>query len=177
MRPSSACLAALLLLLSTACGGETSATDSTDAGYSSLNSGSYDDAARSFESALAGLKAGDEGYLSAKLGWVQAQCHLDAGKAKTELLGLSKDSGVKASDYSMVVTEIISAATSQAANDADGASATIENAIAILEQGKKDFPDYDKWDALIKKTGDKAVSLGSADALEALKGLGYVGGD
>ena len=75
------------------------------------------------------------------------------------------------------MTEIISAATAQASSDSDAANVTIGEAVAILQAGKDDFPDYDKWDALLKKTGDKAASLGSADALEALKGLGYVGGD
>ena len=170
-------LATLLLLLCTACGGQASPTESVDAGYSALNSGDYGSALASFQEALAGMAPSDEGYLSANLGYIQAQCHIDAAQAKADLLSMSKDSGVRASDYSMVVTEIISAATAQASSDSDAANVTIGEAVAILQAGKDDFPDYDKWDALLKKTGDKAASLGSADALEALKGLGYVGGD
>lgn len=177
MRPTRACLAALLLLLPTACGGEVSSADAVDAGYSSLNAGSYTEAMESFDSALTGLSSTDDGYLSAKLGHIQAQCHVDPTKAKDALLGLDKASGVKASDYSMIVSEFISAASSQASDDADGASATMGEAVAILTAGKEAFPEYTKWDALLKKAGDKAASLGSADALEALKGLGYVGGD
>jgi len=167
----------LLLLGLAACGGATDPATQVDAGYSALSAGDHAAAVTSFEGALAGLEAGTPQHLDAKLGQIQALCYTDPGSASQELLGLSKDSGVKAGDYNKVVTELVAAAQAKAATDTDQASATINEAVAILTKGKETFPDYDKWDALIKKTGDRAASLGSGDALEALKGLGYVGGD
>jgi len=172
MRPCQTLFAAPLLLLFAACGGETSAADAVDAGYSSLNGGSYTEAVSSFDSALEGLGADSDQYLSAKVGRILAQCHLDAGKAREELLAMPKDSGVGAKDYSEVVAELTSAAK---AAGADGGGEIMNEAVAILEAGKTEFPDYDKWDALLKRTGDEAASLGSADVMEKLKGLGYIG--
>lgn len=174
MRPSQTLLAAPLLLLFAACGGETSAADAVDAGYSSLNGGSYSDAVSSFDSALEGLGADSDQYLSAKVGRIRAMCHLDAAKAREELLAMPADSGVSASDYTEVVGELNGAA--QAAG-AETGGAIMNESVAILETGKTKFPDYAKWDAHLKRTGDLATKLGSADALAKLKGLGYVGGD
>jgi hypothetical protein len=179
MRPSHLLAAALLLLTTSACGDSTANPGaSIDEGYSSLNSGSYAQAVSSFQSALAGLAEGDKKYLEAKLGELRAQCYIDASKARAGLLALSKTAGVEAGHYSMVVTDLVSAATKQAADNAKAAaSATIGEAVAILEAGQQKFPDYDKWKGLLNKVGDKATTLGSADSLEALRGLGYVGGD
>lgn len=176
MRPPKTALLSLLLGLA-ACGGGSDPAAQVDSGYSSLSAGDHAAAVTSFEGALAGLEAGTPQHLDAKLGQIQALCHVDPVRARGELLGLSADSGVQAGDYNKVVTELVAAAQAKAAADQDAAVATINEAVAILTQGKQTFPDYDKWDALIKKTGDRAASLGSGDALEALKGLGYVGGD
>ncbi|MFT7670850.1 MAG: hypothetical protein ACI8X5_003563 [Planctomycetota bacterium] len=178
MRPIlSATLASLLLLVPASCGGSANSGASVEAGYSSLSSGSYSEALGSFDTALDGLTTSDPKFLEAKLGQLQAQCHVDAVKAKTDLFALGTDSGVTAKDYSMVATELLTAATAKASSDQDAASEAIGEGIAVLAKGKETFPDYSKWDAKITQFGDKAATLGSADALEALKGLGYVGGD
>lgn len=177
MRPTTTLLASLLVLAASCGGGGSDPATQVDAGYSSLSSGDASAALSSFDGALSGMEASDPKFLEAKVGQCQALSHVDPAKARTELLSLAKESGVTAKDYSMVVTEMVSAATSQAATDQKAATATIGEAVAILTQGKQTFPEYDKWDALIRKTGDKAATLGSADALESLKGLGYVGGD
>ncbi len=177
MRPKTTPFLSLLLLGLAACGGGSDPAAQVDAGYSALNSGDHAAAISSFEGALGGLEPGTPKHLEAKLGQIQALCHTDPARARGELTGLSKDSGVQAADYNKVVTELVAAAQAKAATSQDEVVATINEAVAILTEGKSTFPDYDKWDALIKKTGDRAASLGSGDALEALKGLGYVGGD
>lgn len=180
MRSTSALFASLLLLAASSCGGGAPAGPNAalDAGYSSYTAGDYSDALASYESALGQLEPGDAKYVEAKMGQLQALAYTDAERAKSELLAVSKDSGIEAKDYNVIVTDLGAAASAQAqSGDTDTAGKTIGVAVAILTEGKTTFPDYPKWDALIAKTGDKAMNLGSDDAMAALKGLGYVGGD
>jgi len=178
MRPLRLLCAALLLLGAASCGSsDASPSEAIDDGYTALSAGSPGDALASFESALAALTEADPSFLEAKIGEIRARCYSDAVQAKTDLLGLSKAAGVEAKHYNQVVTDFVAAATKQASADKDAATATINQAVELLTQGKENFPEYTKWDGLIKKVGDKATALGSADALATLKGLGYVGGD
>jgi hypothetical protein len=179
MRSTCALLASLLLIAASSCGGSAATpNEAVDAGYSSFNAGDYSSGLASFDAALGMLTPDDPKFVEAKLGQLQCLAHTDAKKAKTELLAQPKDGAFGAKDYNVLVTEMIASATAQAqAGDTDAAGATIGEAVALLTDGKPKFPDYTKWDALIKKTGDKVKTLGNEDAMAALKGLGYVGGD
>ncbi len=176
-----ASLIATLLLGATSCGPSADAGSSVDAGYDALSSGDHSSALADFDSALAGMQASDARYLEAKVGQLRAQCYVDPTKAKADLLALGSSSGLKARDYRMIVTDLVTAATARAkgGNDADteAAKKTITSAVEILQAGAKAFPDDPKWAVLITKVGDKAASLGASAALEGLSGLGYVGGD
>ncbi len=166
-----------LLLLATSCGGsEGGANASLDSGYTALNSQDYSAALGHFDTALAGLTAEDENFLGAKLGQLQAMAHIDAAKTKTTFLAVPESAGIGPKDYRSIVTDLSTSAENLAkAEKADDASATMIVAVELLTEGKTRFPDFDGWDQLIDKTGDKASMLGSADALSALKGLGYAG--
>lgn len=173
MRPL---FASILLLFACACGGSGSdPSDTINAGYSSLNSGSHSEALASFQSALAGMKETDGMFLEAKVGELKALCYLDAAKAKEGLMGLAKSTGVEPSHYRSLVDELVAAAAKQAGSDADAANVTIAQALEILSTGKQTFPEYEKWQALINKVGDKAKAFGNPDTMAALKGLGYIG--
>ena len=167
-----------LLLLAASCGGDAGANATLDSGYTSLNSGNHAEALGHFETALGGLTPADEDYLGAKLGQLQAMSFIDAPKTKTTLLAIPTEAGVGPRDYRSIVDELTNSAEAQAkGGDKDKAGATMIVAAEILGEGKTKFPEYDGWDALLKKTGDKATALGSDDALNALTGLGYAGDD
>lgn len=178
LRPS---LLASLLVLAASCGSSSDPGASVEAGYNALNSGDPGAALSDFDAALAEIPASDPRFLEAKLGQLRAQCYVDPAKAKADFLGLASSSGLQAKDYRMVVTDLVTSATNKAktgnAADTDSAKATITSAVEILQAGKDAYPQDDKWEVLIKKVGDKASSLGAADALAGLSGLGYVGGD
>jgi len=176
MRPFKSLLATTLLLLIASCGGSTPA-DSVNAGFTSLNEGSHSEALGSFNAALAGMETSDPKFTEAKVGQIRAQSYIDPAKAKADLLGLDKASGVTAKDYNQIVTDFVASATAGASKDEKAAQNTIGYAVEILTSGKQSFPEYTKWDGLIKRAGDTAKSLGAAGALDSLKGLGYVGGD
>lgn len=167
-----------LLLFAASCGGDTSANATLDSGYTSLNSGNHSEALGHFETALAGLTPADDDYLGAKLGQVQAMAFIDAGKTKTTFLAIPKDAGIGPKDFRSIVTELTNSAEQTAkGGDKDAAGATMIVAAEILGEGKVQYPEYDGWDQLLQKTGDKAKALGSDDALNALTGLGYAGDD
>lgn len=178
-RPS---LLVSLLVLAASCGSSTTDPgDSVTAGTVALSSGDARTALESFDAALAAIQPTDDLYREAKLGQIGAQCHFDAAKAKGELLASADALKLEARDYRSIVNELVAAATKLAkgsdAADKDAAKQTITVAVEVLEAGAKACPDYDKWDALTKVVGDRATSLGADDAMSALSGLGYVGGD
>jgi hypothetical protein len=172
-------LCTTLLLLAASCGGsDVSANAALDSGYGALNGGDHTAALGHFEGALSGLPTTDANYLPAKIGQMQAMAYIDPAKAKATLLAIPSDAGVTAKDYSSLVTDLGSAAEAMAMDkDTDGANNAMAIAISILTEGQSAFPEYANWEALITKTGDRAKKLGSADALSALKGLGYAGDD
>ncbi|MCB9914630.1 MAG: hypothetical protein H6828_05705 [Planctomycetes bacterium] len=172
MRPRSSLLLALLLAAS--CGSSSDPQAQVDAGYSALSSGNHAEALSDFDAVL----ANDGGNLDARIGRMRALCYTDAAKAKSEFLDLAKTGKLQAGDFRVQVTDLVTAATAQAQSGAkDAATKTIGEAVEILQAGAKAFPEDPKWAVLTKTVGDKASSLGAADALSNLSGLGYVGGD
>lgn len=170
-----------LLLLAASCGGSSDPSASVDAGYDALSANDPSTALSSFDAALAGLAESDPAYVDAKLGQLRAQSYTDPAKAKAGFLALAGSSELKAGNYRTQVTDLVAAATEKAktgnAADTEAAKQMISSAVEILTAGSKAFPADTKWAPLIKSVGDKAKSLGAADALAGLSGLGYVGGD
>ena len=179
MRLHPSLLAPLLLFAAASCGGSDPGT-SIDAGYSALNSATPASALPDFDAALSGMDATHPRYLEAKLGQLRAQCYANPAAAKTGFLTFTKDTPVKAGDYRMLVTDLVTSATSQASGseeDQKEAPQTIAYAVDILKAGKEAHPTDEKWDPLMDIVGKKAEMLGAEDALASLRGLGYVGGD
>jgi len=157
-------LTAVLALFLFACG-SSDPRALIDEGATALNSGKYAEAAASYEKALAALgeNKSDAQYKMAKLGHVQAGARLDAASAKTEFLSYAQgNSQVSDSDYSKVASKF-------------GDAGKFAEAIEILEVAKKAYPESPHLEALVKELGDRAKQSGSNEALDKLKGLGYIG--
>ncbi|MGK0218589.1 MAG: hypothetical protein ACI9HE_002083 [Planctomycetota bacterium] len=153
-------LITLTATLALASCGDSPAT--ADAGYKSLQSGDYAAALATFDTVLAGVPKEDAGYKTAVLDRLQALAHVNAEQSKTEFLALL-DGGMAlgAKDFSLIATEL------NAAGEA-GLS------VAIIDMGKKTFPE----DATIAKLLEKAIAMAKADpdgaGAAALSGLGYL---
>ena len=159
-------LVALTLAFVTACGGSSDPRALTDEGSKALNSGHFEDAAKSYGEALAvlGTDTANPEWKRAKLGWIQAQTRIDAVKAKSEFLEYAQGSPSKVTDedFNRVASRL-------------GEAGKLKEATEILEVGKKMFPESLHLDALGKDLVQRAKSSGDTGALEDLKGLGYVG--
>jgi hypothetical protein len=160
-------LPALLFCLLPACGSSDPRTLNDD-GSSALNSGKYEKAASSYGDALAAI-GDDESHgewMRAKMGFIKAQTHLDAGLARDEFLKLAaaKPERVTDQEFSLIGGSL-------------GDAGALEEAIAVLAKGKETHPESKHLDALMVELGKAAEQSGAGGALDALKGLGYVGGD
>lgn len=140
----------------------------TDEGSKALNSGNYAGAARSYEEALEhlGTDVGNPDWKRAKMGLLQAQARLDGAKARTEFLTFAEANPklVNDGDFQLIASKL-------------GDAEELDEAIAVLEAGKKVYPQSAHLDSLGKDLVKRAKESGDSGALDALKGLGYVGGD
>ncbi len=158
----------LLLLvpfLLTACGSKDPAA-LYDKGSRALAEGDYTQAAEDFGTALEaiGSDASHPAYLKNKLGYVEAQAHIDAAKARDgflELAGAMPDK-ITDRDYNRIAGKL-------------GEAGHLTEAVAVLDAGMKAYPESKHLEALLQDLGDRAKKAGAGDALESLKGLGYVG--
>jgi tetratricopeptide (TPR) repeat protein len=159
-------LVAITLCFASSCGGNSDPRVLADAGSKALNSGKYEEAARSYERALAeiGNDQNHPEWKRAKLGLIQAEARLDAPKAKDAFLEYARGnpSKVTDSDYNLIASKF-------------GDAGKFDEAIAILEVGKQAFPESPHLDALGNQLVDRAKQSGDSGALDKLKGLGYVG--
>jgi len=178
MRSIQTLLASSLLLLATACGGS-SPDQLIDQGADAL-SNDPKAALAEYDAALSKIDETNPRYVEAMLGKYQGQCYHDATAAKDGFLAFAKKHQLQANDYRLQVDTLASAAEYQARTglkeDEDAGKRTIEVAVALLAEGQKSFPDYDKWEQLGKNVRKKAASLGAGPgAMKMLEGLGYVG--
>ena len=154
---------ALCLSLSACSGVASDPAKTTDAGYQALGKSDWKTAQAEFDTALAALATTDAGFKRAKMGQIEALIHTDPARAKDEFLGMAAgmSSQVSEKDYIAVASKLTS-------------ESKFMEAIAILEAGLKAQPESPK----IKQVGDAikaaAEKAGDADALGALKGLGYL---
>lgn len=137
-----------------------------DEGSQALNSGRYAEAASSYEKAIAAMGEDTQNpdWKRAKMQLFVALAHVDAARAKDGFLQFAAagPSTVKDDDYNRVASEL-------------GAAKKLDEAIAVLEAGKKAYPESVHLDALGKDLVKRAQESGDAGALDSLKGLGYVG--
>lgn len=133
-----------------------------DKGYDALNSADYTGALSEFDSALAELESSAPRFVEAKIGYYRAQAHADAEAAKQGFLSFANECAIRSEDYRTLVVDLTMA----------GAFA---EATEVLKAGQDAHPEYEKWQELIDKVGDKAKGAGDEKTLKILEGMGYVG--
>jgi len=163
-------LASLLLpvlLLSASCGGPSDPAELVKSGERSLGSQDFAAALRDFETALQAI-GGDTShtsYVRAKLGEIEARASAgDAARARTDLVALAdaQPGTVSDADFNRIVSRM-------------GDTSKFREAVALLQKGLELYPDSAHLDKLGKKLAADAEKADDPEALEALKGMGYVG--
>ena len=152
-----------LLLALTACGGTDPVTQVSES-YSALNARDYSGAEAGFTEALSQLEPGTSTHFKAQLGLFRARSFSDSASAKTDFLAYASANKLEIGDYTQFITDLV---TGQ----------HLEEAIAVVAEMKKAFPDNAKVDEMGNALVDMAKSSGDSSALDALSGLGYVGND
>lgn len=156
----------LVSLTLAACGGSSDPKDLTDSGYRSLGAGDFAAAVADFDRALAsiGEDLTSPLYLRAKMGAVEARAKTDPDRAQADFLALSAalPTQVTDRDFSRIAGRL-------------GDAGYFQSAIALLEAGKQSHPDSTYLDALGMKLAEQANQADDPAAIEALRGLGYVG--
>lgn len=161
-------LCAVLPLLVTACGGDTDPVELTRSGSRALGQGDFATAREDFDLALQeiGEDPANPEYLRAKMGAIEARTKDAPDEAVAMFLALAKKlpEQIDAADYSRIGGRL-------------GDGGHFNQAIELASAGKTNLPPSDQptIEKLIQDLGDKAKESGSAGALDALRGLGYVG--
>jgi len=165
-RALGALLLTLPLALAACGGGAANPEEATNAGYAALGSGDAEAAVDHFSQALAQLKPGDKGYKRARMGEVEAKARVAPDAAAASFLDYAKSSPdqVEAGDYRKVGVQLSERKAYTAAGN-------------VLDAGIQRFPDDAPLREAMDLTIAKAQQSGDTSALDALKGLGYVGGD
>lgn len=164
---SLALLALTLPLVLTACGGGSAdPAAATSAGYEALGKGDAEQAVDHFAKALGQLKPGDPGYKRARMGEVEAKIQLAPEAAAGSFLeyARSQPEQVVAEDYRKVGVQLSDRKALKAAVD-------------VLDAGLKRFAGDAKLKESMDLTVAAAETSGDTSALDALRGLGYIGGD
>jgi hypothetical protein len=160
-------LAAVALCLFVGCGGD-DPKDLVEEGSKALNSGKYEEAAKDYEKALAGLGSDTTNpeWKRAKMGLIRALIQIDAPRAKKDFLEFAgaAPSKVTDEDFNLIASKL-------------GDARKLDEAIEVLGVGKAAYPESPHLEALGNELVKQAQSSGNASALDSLKGLGYVGGD
>ncbi len=155
---------AILLFSLAACGGAVDPQAETRSGYEAHNTGDYAGAVEHFEAAIGAMEAGNPKFLEASIGRCRSLAHQFPTQAREEFLSLAKTIVVEIADYTSIVAEL-------------KVARHYTDAVEVLAAAMGAFPDNEKLVQLRDKVGDAAKREGDADALSALKGLGYVGDD
>jgi hypothetical protein len=160
-----ALLLALPLLVS-ACGGSKDPKALNRAGEESLAAGDSAAAAESFSKALEalGTDTNNTDYTAAKLGLAEALIASDPKGAKDTFLAVAREKpdSVQDDDFHLIATKLA---------DANH----LPEATEVLGVGIAAFPESPHLVVLRDSLGDRAKASGNDEALEGLKGLGYVG--
>jgi len=168
MSPSKTARSALFTILSlalAACGGGGDPIEETNQGYAALGSGDAEGALDHFAQALGTLKPTDPDYDRARMGVIEAKIRLKLADAAQSFLAYAQEQPdkVDAGDYHKVGMQL-------------SESKALTDAVAVLDAGLKRFATDAKLKEAMDKTVAAAQQSGDTSALDALKGLGYVGG-
>lgn len=159
-------LAGLLVLLGLLAGcGSSDPAVLTDEGWTAYNSGDRAVAADKFEDALKaiGEDKSHPSYVRARMGLIQSIAGSNAKRAREDFLALAAErpNDIDDADFSKMANELY---------EGDPAEA-----IALAQRGQELYPESPHLAKLVQDLGDKAAAEGDSDALQSLKGLGYVG--
>ena len=158
-------LAALFLPLGlAACSGEGDPLAQIDEGFAALNSGDAAHAHDYFLAAVDELEPTDPNLDRAQMGLVEAKIRIQPEAAAKYFLDYAgkQPANVDAGDYQKVGMQLTD-------------KKALKDAVFVLDAGLKRFEGDAKLKEAIEKTKLAAESSGDAGALDALKGLGYVG--
>jgi hypothetical protein len=155
-------LCAVLPLLLTACGGGSDPAELRRAGSQALGQGDFATARESFDQALAeiGEDPAHPEYLRAKMGAIEAR---------------TKDAPDEAVAMFMALASKLPKDVGEGDGGRLGDAGNFNQAIEVAKAGKKVHANSAVLDKLIQDLGDKAKAAGKPDALDELRGLGYVG--
>ena len=155
---------ALALPLFAACSGSADPEQLTRDGVTALSSGKAEEAYALLDKAVHAMEPSHPKYGQAAVNRCCALAATDSAKAKDEFLKLAGEhaSLVEERDYEMVA-------------DAMRQRKSFEEAIAVLAAGMERYQESPKLVALRDTIGDEAKASGDSSALDAIKGLGYVG--
>lgn len=156
----------LLLLLASCGGGSADPAAATNAGYEALGKGDAGAAVDHFAQALAVLKPGEPGYKRARMGEVEAKIQLAPEAAAGSFIEFAKaqPDQVAAEDYRKVGMQLSD-------------RKALKSAVDVLDAGIKRFAGDPKLKEAMDLTVAAAETSGDTSALDALRGLGYIGGD
>lgn len=156
----------VLLLFATQACSDADPRALTDSGSKALDSGDHAAAAKNYAAALEAIGADTQHpeWLRAQLGSIRARIHIDPGAAAEDFLALARAHSSKITpDHFNVIGGRL------------GDAGRLTEASAVLEAGLQAHPESPHLLALRNELGKRAEASGDAGALEALKGLGYVG--
>lgn len=164
--PFRALALSLPLVLGACGGGSADPKAATDAGYAALGSGDAQGAVDHFAEALGALEPTDPGYKRARMGEIEAKVGLAPDAAANSFLEYSKShpEQLEAGDYRKVGVQLSD-------------RKALKVAVDVLDAGLKRFPGDPKLKEAMELTVAAAETSGDTSALDALRGLGYIGAD
>ncbi len=134
-------------------------------GLAALQASDYAGAVSSFDQALAGL--GSDASASERREISLARCealsYVDGAKAEAAFKAIcTEHSDIGVNEYSLIAGAMIS-------------GKAMVNAVTVVDLGVKAFPDDPKMAKLLENV--KQAAANDSAAMDALQGMGYLGGD
>ena len=137
----------------------------TDDPYEAMKGGDYAAAVQLFDKRIAESKPVEDAWLKASVGRIEALAHTDRAKAKSE-------AGALVATHGQALGERKVGTVAGALRD----GGAFTEALELLNETVKLWPDSVTLDAVHSQTFADAMSKASKGDLDKLKGLGYAGG-
>ena len=154
-------LTLLLTLGLAACSGS---QDPALAGLEALNSGNHAEALSHFDTALAEKTSADPDFYELSIDRLRAMAYQQPEAVPAGVTALAGQATVTARDYRTITTDLVS-------------GKQFVSAVNVMDLGMKAYPDDEKMGLVKDKVIAASKAAGDAGALEALAGMGYLGGD
>ncbi len=154
-----------LPLIFTAC---TDESDPKEGGYEAMQNGDHATAASAFKAALEGTDASAPDYTELRLARCEALAFVNGDESEAEFKSLCEEqSELDSKQYALIGRSLLEAEATA-------------NAARVVDMGLTAHPDDAKLTALMDKVmvaAAEAADGEDSDAMDALKGMGYLGGD